>query len=605
MCTFEGRTLRVDLHTGKSERGVLGKEITDAYIGGRGLGAYLLLDLLPAGVHPLSPENVLMFLTGPLTATPFSGTGKYLVVTKSPATGGFTDSYSSGLLAVTLRYAGYDALIVTERAPKPSYLWIKDDYVEVRDAADLWGLDAFEAETRLRDRHGHYDVGVAVIGPAGENLVKFAAIGSDYYRHAGRGGVGAAMGSKNLKAVVVQGTGGVPLADPKRVMALQARQNEKLKTTVGAQNRIKYGTPSTFTVTNAAGMLPTRNFQEGIFPEGKGVLDGEGIQSITVGHAGCYACVVPCGRIVQVERDGNRIRIEGPEYETLGLMGSNLGISDPALVVEQNLLCDKLGLDTISAGNVIGFAMECAEHGLLSDTWASHLRFSDGAGALQLLEDMAYRRGIGDLFAEGVKRAAETIRGGSERFAIHAKGLEFPAYDPRAGFGSGLSFAVNPRGACHRRAWPPAKEVLGGVPPFTVEGKAAMVKGMFSDRSILHSLIVCDTPQGVGLTPLKEYLEFVEATTGCRYNEEGWRAAEERMETTIRVFNIREGLTRKDDSLPLRLLEEPQPTGPAKGQLFGQAGLDRMLDEYYALRGWDAQGVPLPMTLQKFGVQVK
>lgn len=605
MCTFEGRTIRVDLQTGKSERGALGKQITDACIGGRGLGAYLLLDLLLPGADPLSPDNVLMFLTGPLTAAPFSGTGKYLVVTKSPATGGFTDSYSSGLLAPALRYAGYDALVLTGRASKPSYLWIRDDLIEVRDAADLWGLDAFEAETRLRDRHGHYDVGVAVIGPAGENLVKFASIGSDYYRHAGRGGVGAVMGSKNLKAVVVQGTGSVPLAAPNWVMALQARQNEKLKTTVGAQARIKYGTPSTFTVTNAAGMLPTRNFQQGTFPEGTGVLDGEGIQHITVGHAGCYSCVVPCGRIVEVEREGNRIRIEGPEYETLGLMGSNLVINDPELVVEQNLLCDKLGMDTISAGNVIGFAMECAEHGLLTDAWASHLRFSDGSGALQLLEDMAYRRGIGDLFAEGVKRAAETIGGGSERFAIHAKGLEFPAYDPRAGFGSGLSFAVNPRGACHRRAWPPAKEVLGGVPPFTVEGKAAMVKGMFSDRSILHSLIVCDTPHGVGLTPLKEYLEFVEATTGCTYTEEDWRAAEERMETTIRVFNIREGLTRKDDSLPLRLLEEAQPTGPAKGQLFGQAGLDRMLDEYYALRGWDAQGVPSPETLQKYDVRVK
>ncbi|MGE5264638.1 MAG: aldehyde ferredoxin oxidoreductase family protein [Acidobacteriota bacterium] len=605
MCKFEGRTLQVDLGTGKSERGAVPPEMTDAYIGGRGLGGRLLLDLLPPGTDPLSPGNILMFITGPLTGTPFSGTGKYVVVCKSPATGSFCDSYSSGLLAPALRFAGYDVLILTGRAPAPSYLWIKDDHVEVRPADDLWGLDAFEAEDRLRERHGHYDVGVAVIGPAGENLVKFASIGSDYYRHAGRGGVGAVMGSKNLKAVVVQGTGGVPLADPRRVMALQAKQLKRLGQVPAAQARIKYGTPSTFTVTNAAGMLPTRNFREGIFPEGQGVLDGEGVLRITIGHAGCYACLTPCGRLVEVTRGDERIRIEGPEYETLALMGSNLGIDDPAVVVQENLLCDKLGMDTISAGNVVGFAMECAERGLLHDTWVSDLRFGDSAGALRLLEEMALRRGIGAWFAEGVKSASQKIGGGSERFAIHVKGLELPAYDPRAGFGSALTYAVTPRGACHRRAWPPAKEVLGGVPPFTVEGKAAMVKGQFQDRGILHCLIVCDTAHGVGLTNIREFSEFVEATTGRVYSEAEWQAAEDRMETTIRLFNVREGFTRKDDVLPWRLLEEAQPEGPAKGQIIGRAGLDQMLDEYYALRGWDAQGVPLPETLEKYGIPVK
>jgi aldehyde:ferredoxin oxidoreductase len=410
------------------------------------------------------------------------------------------------------------------------------------------------------------------------------------------------MGSKNLKAIVVQGTGGVPLADPRRVMELQARQDEKLAANAAAQARIKYGTPSTFTVTNAAGMLPTRNFQQGIFPEGTGKLDGEGILPITFGHAGCYACTTPCGRLVEVHRDAARICIEGPEYETLALMGSNLGIADPAVVVQENLVCDKLGMDTISAGNVIGFAMECAERGLLAGTEANRLRFGDQDGALRLLEDIAYRRGVGDLLAEGVKHAAQKIGGGSERFAIHAKGLEFPAYDPRAGFGSGLTFAVTPRGACHRRAWPPAKEVLGGVPPFTVEGKAAMVKAMFADRGILHCLIVCDTPHGVGLTSIREYAEFVKAATGRAYDEDEWHIAEDRMETTIRFFNVREGFARKDDALPPRLLEEAQLDGPAKGQLFGQHGLDQMLDEYYMLRGWDPQGIPLPETLRKLGV---
>jgi aldehyde:ferredoxin oxidoreductase len=410
------------------------------------------------------------------------------------------------------------------------------------------------------------------------------------------------MGSKNLKAVVVQGTGRVPVADPARVMALQAMQLERLQTTPAALSRIKFGTPATMNVTNAAGMMPTRNFSEGTWSRAKGVLDGEGILPLTIGHAGCFACITPCGRVVDVERDGQRIRIEGPEYETLALLGSNLGIDDPAVVVEENLICDKLGMDTISAGGAVGFAMECAERGLLSDTWATDLRFGDTIGALKLLEDMAYRRGIGDLLAEGVKKASETIGGGSEQFAIHVKGLELPAYDPRAGFGSALTYSVNPRGACHRRAWPPAKEVLGGVPPFTFDGKAAMVKEQFYERGILHCLVVCDTPHGTRLTTLPEYAEFVEAVTGRAYTDGEWRAAEERIETTCRLFNLREGLSRRDDILPHRLLEEAQPAGPAGGQVIGRAGLDRMLDEYYALRGWDHQGVPLPETLAKFGI---
>lgn len=604
MCKFEGRILHIDLETGKFEQSTV-PSIADAYVGGRGLGSRLLLDLLPADTDPLSPENILMFVTGPLTGTPVSGAGKYVVVTKSPATGSFCDSYSSGLLAPAIRFAGYDVVAITGRAPKPSYLWIEDERLEIRSAEDLWGLDAFQTEDILRERHGHSEVGVAVIGPAGENLVKFASIGSDYYRHAGRGGVGAVMGAKYLKALVVRGTGTVPIADAERLLELNAKQIEKLKHTPAAQARIKYGTPSTLTITNAAGMLPTRNFQQGTFPESKNVLDGEGILPITIGHAGCYSCITPCGRLVEVQRDGERIRIEGPEYETLGMMGSNLGIADPAVVVLENLVCDKLGLDTISAGGVLGFAMECAERGLLSDTWASTLRFGDANGALRLLEEIAYRRGIGDVFAEGVKGASEKIGGGSERFAIHVKGLEFPAYDPRAGFGSGLTYAVTPRGACHRRAWPPAREVLGGVPPFTVENKAAMVKEMFDDRSMLHCLIVCDTPHGTKLTTIPEYLEFIEATTGSPLTLQEWQTVADRMETTIRLFNVRAGLSRRDDTLPWRILAEPLPDGPAQGKLFGQAGLDKMLDEYYALRGWDSQGVPLPATLQKYGIPIQ
>ncbi len=599
---FVGRVLQVDLASGDVERWEVGSETCIAYIGGRGLGARLLLDLLPPETNPLSPENVLMFVTGPLTGTPFPGTGKYVVITKSPATNTYLDSYSSGLLAPAMRFAGIDVLLIRGRAPLPSYLWIEDEHVEVRPAEDLWGVDAFQVETILRDRHGHEDVGIAVIGPAGENLVKFATIGSDYYRHAGRGGSGAVMGSKNLKAIALRGTGGLPMANVQQVIELQAKQIAKLPDSAGAQVRINYGTTSTFPITNAAGMLPTRNFQSGTFPEAVNVLDAEGIKKITIGNAGCYGCIVPCARLVEVQKDKKRLSIEGPEYETLAMLGSNLGINDPAFVVEANLLCDELGIDTISTGAVLGFAMECVERGLLDDPAVADLRFGNAEAALRALKDIAYRRGAGDLMAEGVRTMAEEIGRGSERFAMQVKGLEFPAYDPRAGFGTGLTYAVTARGACHRRAWPPAREVLGGVPPYTIEGKAAMVKEMFDERCIYHSLLVCDYA-GSGLAiPFSEYAEFIAAVTGFRYAEQDLWEAADRIETVIRLFNLGAGLTRADDTLPARILEEPLPDGPAQGQLFGREGLETMKDEYYALRGWDEEGVPLPDTLDHYGI---
>lgn len=601
---FMGRLLQVDLTSRDHVYTELGSDLLDAYIGGRGLGARLLLDYLPEGADPLGPENLLLFLTGPLTGSPFPGAGKFVVVTKSPATRGFFDSHSSGLLAPVLRFAGYDVLLIKGRASSPSYLLVEDDKVEVRSAAELWGLDAFAAETQLRDIYGRRNVGVAVIGPAGENLVKFASIGSDYYRHAARGGVGSVMGSKNLKAIVVCGTGEVPVNDPRWVIKLQEAQIRKVRNSTSAQARVKYGTPSTFTIVNAAGMLPTRNFQQGTFPPARNSIDGEGILSITVGHAGCYGCIMPCSRLTEVSRDRRYMRIEGPEYETLAMLGSNLGISDPGIIVQANLLCDRLGLDVISAGGVLAFAMECVERGLLTNASVSDLRFGNGEAALRVLENIAYRRGVGDLLAEGVREIASQVGGNSEDFAMHVKGLELPAYDPRAGFGTGLTYAVTPRGGCHRRAWPPAREVLGDVPPYTVEGKAQMVKEMFDERAILHSLVVCDFHTSALPIPMTQYAEFVTAVTGQEYSMDDWSRAADRIETTIRVLNVQEGLTRIDDTLPPRLLDEPLPDGPAKGQLFGREGLDTMLDEYYSLRGWGRQGMPLPETLDRYDIPV-
>lgn len=595
-----GRVLEVELSTGEVRRWQVPAETLRLYIGGRGLGARLLLDILPAHTDPLSPANVLMFATGPLTGSPFPGSGKYVVITRSPATGTFLDSYSSGLLAAQMRFAGFDLLILKGKAPRPSYLLVEDERVEIRPADDLWGKDAFETEDVLRGRHGH-DIGIAVIGPAGENLVKFAAIGSDYFRHAGRGGGGAVMGSKNLKAIVVSGSGSIPVAHPHRVLMLQRRLLERLPNLPKAQTYIRYGTTSTFPITNSSGMLPTRNFQQGTCPEAVDRLDAEGIKKITIGNAGCYTCIVPCSRLVEVERGSQKLRLEGPEYETLSMLGPNVGVTDPSFVVAANLACDKLGLDTISAGAVLSFVMECVERGLVDHPDVAGLRFGAQEAALKALEDIAFRRGFGDLMAEGVRALAAHIGKGSERFAMHVKGLEFPGYDPRAAFGAGLTYAVAPRGACHRRAWPP-REVLDGLNPYTIEGKAQYIKRLFDERIIMHSLLVCDyAGSGMQLT-IEEYAEFLEAITGQHYPvEELWEAAD-RIETTIRLFNVREGFTREDDTLPARILEEPLPDGPAKGQLFGRAGLEAMKDEYYRLRGWDERGVPLPETLRRYHI---
>jgi aldehyde:ferredoxin oxidoreductase len=295
------------------------------------------------------------------------------------------------------------------------------------------------------------------------------------------------------------------------------------------------------------------------------------------------------------------ITVEGPEYETLGMFGSNLLIDDLPVVMQANILCDKLGLDTISAGNVIGFMMECFERGLLSprETEGVEFRFGDREASLAAIEMIAHRRGFGDILAEGVKAASQHIGKDSGRFAMHVKGLEFPAYDPRGAFGSGLSYAVSPRGACHRRAWPPAKEILGGYPPYTVEGKAELIKELYDENCVLHSLLVCDMPAKFIPLSLDDYSRYWEAATGKIVSREDFQKIAERIETLIRMFNNREGHTRKDDTLPYRTLHEPLLDGPAKGQCIGEENLNRMIDEYYELRGWDALGIPKEETLKK------
>jgi aldehyde:ferredoxin oxidoreductase len=598
-----GRLLDVDLTSGRTGEMGISAAMAKKYLGGRGLGARLLFDLLPPKTDPLSPENILIFLTGPLTGSMVPGSSKFVVVTKSPLTHGWCDSYSSGRISIELKKAGYDGIVVRGKSNFPCYLKIDDNGVEIREADWIWGKDSFTAERTLKELEGNSSAGVSSIGPAGENLCSYACINSDYYRQAARCGVGAVMGSKRLKAIVVRGTKNVEFQDHKRIIELNRENYQRAKVSQVFQARSKYGTPLTLNFTHKGGILPTKNFQYGTWEKALGKIDSVGVYKSVKSHKACQSCFVHCSLITEAA-DGKYkgTTVEGPEYETIGMFGSNLLIDSLPTIIQANVLCDKLGLDTISAGNVIGFIMECFEKGHLTgkQTEGLELNFGDDEACLAAIELIAHRRGFGEVMSQGVRAAAHHIGGGSDCFAMQVKGLEFPAYDPRGAFGSGLSYAVSPRGACHRRAWPPAKEILGNYPPYTAEGKGAMIRDLYADNCIFHSLLVCDMPAKFIPLTLDDYANYYLAATGEAISQDDFMAMAGRTETLIRMFNNREGFTRADDTLPQRTLREPLPDGPGKGQCIGEENLNRMIDDFYSCQGWDAAGVPTEATLQKY-----
>jgi len=598
-----GRLLDIDLNNGKTEDHSVSDALVEKYIGGRGMGARLLFDMLPAGTRPLSPQNILFFLTGPLTGTKVPGSSKFVVITKSPLTRGWCDSYSSGKLPGELKKMGYDGLIIRGKANHPCYLRIDDSGVHIREADSIWGKDSFETDRILKEIEGDPAAGVTSIGPAGERLCRFASINSELYRQAGRGGVGAVMGSKNLKAIMIRSKGKIQQHDRKKLAELNKQNYERSRKSEVAKARMKYGTPLTLNITHTGGILPTKNFQFGTWEKALNKIDAEGVQQSTISRKACISCFTPCSMVTRAASGKYRGNIiEGPEYETLAMFGSNLLIEDLPEIIQANILCDKWGLDTISTGNVIGFTMECFEKGLISaaQTEGLNIGFGDGESCLAAIEMIASRSGFGDVMAEGVRRLAADVGNDAERFAMHVKGMEFPGYEPRGAFGGALSYAVSPRGACHRRAWPPAHELIGDYPPYSVEGKAQLVKELYDQNCILHSLLVCDFQSKFIPLSMADYAQYFQAVTGKDISEEEFVTVAGRIETLIRMFNLREGLTRKDDTLPYRTLHEPLPDGPATGQCIGEENLNRMIDEYYAYRGWDVSGVPTEKTLETY-----
>ena len=606
MYGFHGRLLQIDL-TSRSRRWVALEETRlRAFLGGIGLGTSLLYDLAPAGVEPFSPANPLIFTTAPLVGTGLTTTSKFAVVTKSPLTGFIADSLSSSFFALALKRAGLDAIAITGRAESPVYLMIggkesgEVPAVEFREARHLWGRSPGETEAAIRSELNHGGVRVAAIGQAGENLVRFATI-SNEGRHAGRGGVGAVMGSKNLKAIALSGNSEVEVADPKGVDAIAERMRERSLGTVTAKYR-EIGTVANLAVFNRLGTLPTRNFQQSTFDHAE-ALSGESLTENSFSRRyGCASCTIRCERLFK-SLTGAEQRLE---YETLFALGPLCGIEDPEAVLQAARLCDQYGLDTISAGGTLAWAMECAEKGLLPEAQKLGLRFGKTEAFLEALSVIARRSGLGSLLAEGSRRAATKLGGESAYWAMHVKGMELPGYEPRSLKTMALGFAVSPRGACHNRSGAYEADFSGAVDRLRGDaGRGGLVAASEDFASVLDSLIVCKFLRKCFTDFYAESAELVSKVTGWSCSDAELRRVGERINTVKKLFNVREGWRPEDDWLPPRLLGESLPTGVAQGVGLTVSELREMIGGYYQARGWDENGFIPEKKLRDLGLPVE
>lgn len=594
---YAGRALEVDLTANMVDIVNLKEEDVRKFIGGKGLGAKMLSYRLPARIDPLSPENIIIFITGPLTGTLTPTSARWCVVTKSPLTGIFLDSQVGGHFGAKMKFANFDYFLVKGKAQKPVYLYVNNDGGQLLPADNLWGLGVHETEAKLKQKYPNASVGA--IGPAGEQLVKIACITSDTYRQAGRGGAGAVMGSKNLKAVVVEGSGKIKFADKESFTKLAKELGQMVLKHPFMAIRRNLGTPLWVRKSNNGGFLPTRNFSSGYFEKADDISAETMKKRIVERNKACFNCTIACGKFSRVKEGKYKgIVVEGPEYETLALMGANCGINSLEAIAKANLLCDDLGLDTISTGNIIAFAMECNEKGLLKQTDGLDIKFGNDVALVELVRKIAYREGIGDMLAEGVKSAAESIGQGSDSFAIHVKGLELPGYEPRGTWGMALAYATADRGGCHQRAFTPGAELDGIIPRFSTDKVAGFVKSVQDERSSCFSLVVCDfVPLSV-----EDCVNLLNAATGFSMTTTEYLTIGERIWNLARIFNLKEGISREDDRLPLRFHQEKLPDGPTKGQIIPIEDFNRMLDEYYQFRGWDANGVPTKEKLSALGL---
>ena len=596
-----GTILRINLTTNAISKQALDPKIAAQYLGARGLGTRILCDEVDAGVDPLSPANKLIFAAGPFTGTYAPSGGRYHVVAKSPLTGGIAGANSGGSFGPELKYAGYDAIILEGKAPRPVYIWIKNDKIEIRDAAHVWGKWVPDTTDILRSETDD-EAKVACIGPAGEKLSLIAAIMNEMHRAAGRGGVGAVMGSKNLKAIVVSGSAHpVKVADPKAFEAAVIKGRALISAhPVGGHGLRAYGTDVLVNVLNEIGSLPTNNFQDGYFPAANKVGCESMAAEILTRAKGCFSCWISCGRATRVKDRKFKGEGEGPEYEAAWSMGPDCGVDNLSAVAKANYLCNELGLDSISAGATVACLFDLFTSGYvtLEDTGGLDASFGNAEAVVEFTRQMGLREGIGDKLALGSYRFAEAF--GHPELSMTVKKQEIPAYDPRGVQGIGLQYATCNRGGCHVKGYTIAVEVLGSgvkLDPRTANGKPAMVK-LFQDLTA-----AVDASGGCIFGTFgmggDTYAEIFTALTGVPTSTEDYLRAGERIWNLEKQFNLRAGLTREDDTLPERCLKEPIKSGPAKGEV---SRLAEMLPEYYALRGWDANGIPTQERLKQLSL---
>lgn len=593
---LNGKLVKVDLSLGKVSVEETPVQAVSRFLGGRGLGAYLLDREVPAPVGPLTPENKLIFTNGLLAGTMASGSSKVNVTFKSPLTGLYANSLCGGHWGPELKFAGLDALIVEGRAAQPVYLWIDDDNVEIRPAGHLWGRLIPETDGMLRDELGDDFIHLACIGPAGEKLNRMACITADRYREFGRAGAGAVMGSKNLKAIAVRGTGTVPVANPDELARLVEEINRELRRHPTARLRRRYGTPEMVQGINHLGFWSTRNFSRGEFERADKLAGPAMRESVVTGDVSCYACPVACGKNTRLHSPlYGRLAMEGPEFETIGLLGANCGVYEWDYILRATEICDSYGFDTMSAGAAVSMAMECFERGIINEqiTGGLELRFGSGKALVRLLEMIARREGLGDLLAEGVHYAAEKL--GAPELAMHVKGLPLATYDPRGCKGMALTYATSPKGAHHMTSPTMGPEINGDR--FTTAGKASLVRDVQLQMAIVDSLAVCSSMRFV--LPVAKQLQLLNVVTGMDLAEDKALLIGERIINLERMYNIHLGCSRKEDRLPERFTREKMPAGLSAGQV---VDLETMLDDYYSVMGWDNSGIPTPRKLSELGL---
>ncbi|MHC5073830.1 MAG: aldehyde ferredoxin oxidoreductase family protein [Planctomycetota bacterium] len=597
MSGYCGKFLRINLKSGAIKKEDLNMEFAKKFIGGRGLGSFILSQEVPPNIDAFSPENKIIIATGPLTGTQAPASGRHMVITKSPLTGTIACSNSGGFWAAELKKAGYDMIILEEMSEKPCYIFVSDDTVEIRNAENYWGKLVSETTEGLLDEVGDAKARVMTIGPAGENKALVAAVMNDKYRAAGRSGVGAVMGSKNLKAIVVRGTGKLEPANAEAAKEVLKSVRKKIKEQpVTGQGLPAYGTAVLVNIVNESGIYPTKYFQKAYFETANKVSGETLAENYLVKNTACYGCPIACGRRSKL----GDVEAEGPEFETLWAYSADCGIDDLPTVIKANNLCNEYGLDTISAGSTIACAMALYEKGLIKpeEIDGPPLNFGSLEAVVEWTRKMGASEGFGTKLALGSYRLAEMY--GVPELSMSVKKQELPAYDPRGVQGHGLQYATSNRGGCHVRGYLISPEILG-VPEqldrFSLEGKAVWVKAFQDLTAVIDSLGLClFTSFAMGAD---DYWAVYCAITGVDISKEKFLAAGERIWNLERVFNLSAGVKPDQDKLPKRLLKEPIPEGPSKGHVHR---LSELLPQYYKERGWSEEGIPTDDKLAALGI---